>query len=108
MLCITFFILSILFVFHYQSICRKTFLSRLKHLKKNLNKFTVSLIQIKNRLRWESFKQIFSLLQTYFLLTLYCVPCTVSGAMQRPPFFRIVLLQNNLCRAAVCVKLEPR
>lgn len=36
MLCITFFILSILFVFHYQSICRKTFLSRLKHLKKKL------------------------------------------------------------------------
>lgn len=70
MLHITFFVLSILFVFHYQSICKKTFLSRLKHLKKTQNKFTVRLIQIKNTLRWESFKQTFSLLQAYFLLTL--------------------------------------
>lgn len=75
MLYITFFISSVLFVFHYRSISKKTSLSRLKHFLKKKPKCTVRLIKKKksfslNKSRWESFSKIFSLLQAYFLLTL--------------------------------------
>lgn len=45
-----------------------------------------------------------------FSLNCGCTVCCgiVSGAMQRPLFFHVVLLQHNLPRAAVCVKLDPR
>lgn len=50
MLYITFFISSVLFVFHYRSISKKTSLSRLKHFLKKKPKCTVRLIKKKKKI----------------------------------------------------------